>query len=112
MVEEAPQVAALEPAPVEPEPVVVAEPIVEPEPEGMGANENGTVGAHELSTPPVALPVEIQPEPIAPEPEPESAEEPAIEMLTPEPESEPADSGAEVNNLSNSGNIFMLNKKK
>lgn len=77
VVEEAPQVAALEP-----EPVVVSEPIVEPEPEGMGANENGTVGAHELSTPPVALPVEIQPEPIAPEPEYQIADA----SLTREPE--------------------------
>ena len=89
VVEEAPQVAALEPTPVEPEPVVVAEPIVEPEPEGMGANENGTVGAHELSTPPVALPVEIQPEPIAPEPEPEVVE--PIAAATPEPEYQIAD---------------------
>jgi type IV pilus assembly protein PilQ len=94
VVEEAPQVAALEPTPVEPEPVAVAEPMVEPEPEGMGANENGTVGAHELSTPPVALPVEIQPEPIAPEPvafEPEPEVVEPIVAATPEPEYQIAD---------------------
>jgi len=73
VVEEVPQVAALEPAAVEPEP------IMEVEPEGMGANENGTVGTHELSTPSVTLPVEeVVPEPefqiadanLSPEPEP------------------------------------------
>jgi type IV pilus assembly protein PilQ len=94
VIEEAPQVAALEPAPVEPEPVAVVEPIVEPEPEGMGADENGTVGAHELSTPPVALPVEIQPEPITPEPvafEPEPEVVEPIVAVTPEPEYQIAD---------------------
>jgi type IV pilus assembly protein PilQ len=93
VVEEAPQVAALEPEVVDPEPVAVSEPTVEVEPEGMGADENGTVGAHELSTPPVTLPVEVQPEPVAPapvafEPEPEVVE-PIV--ATPEPEYQVAD---------------------
>ncbi|NIA01704.1 MAG: AMIN domain-containing protein, partial [Bacteroidia bacterium] len=89
-VEEAPQVAALEPPVVEPEPTVLAEPTMEPEPEGMGANENGTVGAHELSTPPAALPVEeVTPEPVAFEPEPEVFE--PMVSSTPEPEYQIAD---------------------
>ena len=90
VVDEAPQVAALEPEVVEPEPVAVSEPTVEVEPEGMGADENDTVGAHELSTPPVDLPVvEIQPDPVAPAPvafEPEPEYQVADANLTPEPE--------------------------
>jgi len=72
MAEVAPQVAALESVAVEPEPTM------EVEPGGMGANENGTVGAHELSTPSLTLPVEE----VAPEPEYQIADA----SLSPEPE--------------------------
>jgi len=86
VIEEAPQVAELEPAMVEPEPIAVVEPTVEPEPEGMGSSENGTVGAHELSTPPASLPVEeIVPEPVT------FAPEPVVVEPTPEPQVQIAD---------------------